>query len=71
MLNQPTDIKLNSAGVTYVADSTPAGKGVILIFPAGAGAARQTPDVLHVAGRRHRNRHHSVGPLGVCHFSKR
>ena len=36
MLNQPTDIKLNSAGVTYVADSTPAGKGVILIFPAGA-----------------------------------
>ena len=70
MLNQPTDIKLNSAGVTYVADSTPAGKGVILIFPAGASGIAD-PDVLHVAGRRHRNRHHSVGPLGVCHFSKR
>ena len=39
MLNQPTDIKLNSAGVTYVADSTPAGKGVILIFPAGASGS--------------------------------
>jgi hypothetical protein len=36
MLYQPTDIKLNSAGVTYVADSTSAGKGIILIFPAGA-----------------------------------
>jgi hypothetical protein len=40
MLYQPTDIKLNSAGVTYVADSTSAGKGVILIFPAGAGAGK-------------------------------
>jgi hypothetical protein len=39
MLNQPTDIKLNSAGVIYVADSTPAGKGVILIFPAGASGS--------------------------------
>ena len=36
LLNQPTDIKLNSAGVTYVADSTPGGKGVIYIFAAGA-----------------------------------
>ena len=70
MLNQPTDIKLNSAGVTYVADSTSAGKGVILIFPAGAERQSPTADELHVAGRRHRNRHHSVGPLGVCHFSK-
>jgi hypothetical protein len=36
LLNQPTDIKLNSAGVTYIADSTTAGKGIIYIFPAGA-----------------------------------
>jgi hypothetical protein len=41
MLNQPTDIKLNSAGVTYVADSTSGGQGVILIFPAGAGAGNK------------------------------
>lgn len=36
MLNQPTDIKLNSAGVTFIADETSAGKGIIYIFPAGA-----------------------------------
>ncbi len=32
----PTDIKVNSDGVTYVADSTQSGAGVIYIFPAGA-----------------------------------
>ncbi len=36
MLNAPTDIKVNSAGVIYVADSTSSGAGIILIFPAGA-----------------------------------
>ena len=36
MLNAPTDVKVNSDGVTYVADSTTAGKGVILIFLSGA-----------------------------------
>jgi hypothetical protein len=46
MLYQPTDIKLNSAGVTYVADSTTAGKGVILIFPAGAGAGKNHHNVV-------------------------
>jgi hypothetical protein len=40
MLNQPTDIKLNSAGVIYIADSTTGGKGVIYIFPAGSGAGK-------------------------------
>ncbi len=37
MLNAPTDIKVNSDGVIYVADSTASGAGVIYIFPAGAG----------------------------------
>ena len=35
-LNAPTDIKVNSDGVTYVADSMQGGQGVILIFAAGA-----------------------------------
>ncbi|MGA8097885.1 MAG: hypothetical protein WB810_04395 [Candidatus Cybelea sp.] len=35
-LNAPSDIKVNAVGVIYVADSTPAGKGTVLIFPAGA-----------------------------------
>jgi sugar lactone lactonase YvrE len=39
-LNAPTDVKVNSDGVIYVADSTASGKGVILIFPAGSGAGK-------------------------------
>ena len=35
-LNAPTDIKLNSDGVIYIADSTKGGAGIILVFPAGA-----------------------------------
>ncbi len=34
----PTDIKVNSAGVMYVADETQGGAGIILIFAAGDGA---------------------------------
>ncbi len=37
MLNAPTDVKVNSDGVIYVADTMKSGAGVILIFPAGAG----------------------------------
>jgi hypothetical protein len=36
LLNAPTDVKVNSAGVIYVADSTPSGTGVIYVFPAEA-----------------------------------
>jgi hypothetical protein len=36
MLNIPTDIKVNPKGITYVADETTTGAGVVLIFPAGA-----------------------------------
>jgi hypothetical protein len=36
MLNIPTDIKVNPKGITYVADETTTGSGVVLIFPAGA-----------------------------------
>lgn len=39
MLVAPSDIKVNSAGVIYIADTTPSGSGVVLIFPAGAGGA--------------------------------
>ena len=35
-LNAPTDIKVNSDGLIYIADSTPGGSGIILVFPAGA-----------------------------------
>ncbi len=35
-LNAPTDIKVNSDGLIYVADSTTSGAGVIYVFPAGA-----------------------------------
>ncbi|MGB6412988.1 MAG: hypothetical protein WBF19_06560, partial [Candidatus Cybelea sp.] len=38
LLNSPTDIKLNKDGLTYVADTTASGAGVIYVFPAGAGA---------------------------------
>lgn len=35
-LNAPTDVKVNSDGVIYVADSTTTGAGIIYIYPAGA-----------------------------------
>jgi hypothetical protein len=35
-LNSPTDIKINSDGVIYIADSTTSGQGVIYIFAAGS-----------------------------------
>ncbi len=35
-LNAPTDVKVNSDGLIYVADSTTTGAGVIYIFAAGA-----------------------------------
>jgi hypothetical protein len=37
LLNAPTDIKVNGDGVIYVADSTPSGSGIVLVFPAGTG----------------------------------
>jgi hypothetical protein len=36
-LNAPTDVKVDSAGLTYVADSTTTGAGIIYIYAAGAG----------------------------------
>jgi hypothetical protein len=36
MLHLPTDVKVNSDGVIYVADTTTNGSGIILIFPSGA-----------------------------------
>lgn len=36
MLNIPTDIKVNPKGITYVADESTTGAGVVLIFAAGA-----------------------------------
>jgi hypothetical protein len=35
-LYAPTDVKVNSDGVIYVADSTQSGGGVIYVFPVGA-----------------------------------
>jgi hypothetical protein len=35
-LNAPTDVKLDSNGLIYVADSTPSGSGVIYVFAKGA-----------------------------------
>ena len=35
-LNEPSDIKVNPSGVIYVADSTKANAGVVLIFAAGS-----------------------------------
>ncbi len=40
-LNLPSDIKVNSDGLIYVADSTRAGVGIIYIFPAGASGGLQ------------------------------
>jgi hypothetical protein len=37
-LNSPSDVKVNSAGVIYVADSTPSNGGIIYVFAAGSGA---------------------------------
>lgn len=37
-LNAPTDIKVNPDGLTYVADTTTSGAGVIYIFAAGVGS---------------------------------
>ena len=68
MLYQPTDIKLNSAGVTYVADSTSGGKGIILIFPAGAGAGNNhnvTPTNYTSPGAVTGIGNQSVGPLSA------
>ena len=35
-LSAPTDVKVDSAGITYVADSTATGSGIIWVFQAGA-----------------------------------
>jgi hypothetical protein len=35
-LNAPTDVKVDAIGLTYVADSTKTGSGVIYIFQPGA-----------------------------------
>jgi hypothetical protein len=39
MLNAPSDIKVNPDGVIYIADSTPTGGGIILVFAAGTGTS--------------------------------
>jgi uncharacterized protein (UPF0333 family) len=36
LLIAPTDVKVDPSGLTYVADTTPTGGGIIYIFPAGA-----------------------------------
>jgi hypothetical protein len=41
LLNKPTDLKVNSAGLVYVADSTRAGAGIIYVFAAGASGGVQ------------------------------
>jgi hypothetical protein len=40
LLHAPTDIKVNSAGVIFIADSTSTGAGVIYSYPAGSGAGK-------------------------------
>ncbi|MFY9662843.1 MAG: hypothetical protein WAL67_06845 [Candidatus Cybelea sp.] len=37
-LNAPSDVKVNSAGVIYVADTTLSNQGVIYVFAAGSGS---------------------------------
>ena len=49
-LNAPTDIKVNTDGIIYVADSTKTGGGIILVFSATAQRQRETNELLYVAG---------------------